>query len=83
MGFDFKMLDQLHKSLGHYQKASALGYRHKTSRTYTKSLGHCQKASALGYHRKTSDTQEEGETKRLINDNHQTFWSLYFFPNLD
>ena len=27
--------------------------------------------------------QKEGETKRLIHDNHQTFWSLYLFRTLD
>ena len=54
---------------------------HKTLTTY-KILAQCEKAPALGYRRKISGTQEEGETKRLINDNHQTFSSLPLFRAL-
>ena len=61
---------------------SNCGIFHKTFVTY-KSLGHYHKAPALGYRHETLATQKEGETKRLINDNHQTIWSLYLFRTLD
>ena len=41
----------------------------------TQRLGHYQWAPTLGYRLKKSGIQNQGGTKRLINDNHQTFWS--------
>lgn len=69
MGFYFKMLDlKLHKVCGIPKAFSNV---------------HVQKTPDLSYHRKISGTQKEGETKCLINNNHQKpsgsytcFWDL-------
>ena len=73
MGFYFKMLDQLRKVCGVYIRLSNI----QKPRALLEGLS----PRILPFLR--YGPQKEGETKCLINDNHQAFWSLFLCKALN